>query len=148
MIFEHHSQNPPLLLNLLFSEHPWLFSTDSIRYIPNTIRFSKEKIYWWKLMWADFDIELPWLDSNYFNNLNNKLKHLVFFYLVTFCSCLLTSWEFLLWKKNFWHGPLISPRPTTKNALWNSLQIILASRWNPWTMSDRVEFTIFFHEPF
>ena len=34
MIFEHHSQNPPLLLNLLFSEHPWLFSKDSVRYIP------------------------------------------------------------------------------------------------------------------
>ena len=25
----------------------------------NTIQFSNEKIYWWKLMWADFDIELP-----------------------------------------------------------------------------------------
>ena len=122
--------------------------TLQVRYFWITIRFPNEKIYRWKLMWADFDIELPWLYSNYFDNLNDKLKHLVFFYLVTFCSCLLTSWEFLLWKKNFWHGPSISPRPTTKNALWNSLQIILASRWNPWTMSDRVEFTIFFHEPF
>ena len=44
-----------------------------------TIQFSNEKIYWWKLMWADFNIELPWLDSNYFDKLNDKSKHLVFF---------------------------------------------------------------------
>ena len=73
--------------------------TLQVRYFWITIRFPNEKIYRWKLMWADFDIELPWLDSNYFDNLNDKSKHLVFFYLVTFCSCLLTSWEFLLRKK-------------------------------------------------
>ena len=52
-------------------------------------------------MWADFDIELARLDSYYFNNLNDKLKHLVFFYLVTICSCLLTSMRIFELKKNF-----------------------------------------------
>ena len=66
-----------------------------------TTLFSNKKIYWPKLMWADYDIELAWLDSNYFNNLNDKLKHLVFFYLVTICSCLLTSMRIFALKKIF-----------------------------------------------
>ena len=75
--------------------------TLQVRYFWITIRFPNEKIYRWKLMWADFDIELPWLYSNYFDNLNDKLKHLVFFYLVTFCSCLLTSMRIFASKKKF-----------------------------------------------
>ena len=69
-------------------------------------------------------------------------------YLLTLCNCLLIQWEFLSWKIFFWHGPSISVRPTQKNALWNCLQFILTSSWNPWTISDTVKYSKKFHEPF
>ena len=67
--------------------------------------------------------------------------------LFNFCSCLLTSIRILHLKKNFWHGPGISSRPTLKNAIWNCLQLIFASHWNPWTMSDTINIFNFFLAP-
>ena len=69
------------------------------------------------------------------------------FNLLTFCSTLFIPFEFSLWKKNFWHGPGISSGPTWKNTFFDWLQKLLASRWNPWTMSDTINIFNFFLAP-
>ena len=67
--------------------------------------------------------------------------------MLTFCSTLFIPFEFSLWKKNFWHGPAISSGPTWKNTFFDWLQKLLASRWNPWTMSDTINIFNFFLAP-
>ena len=68
--------------------------------------------------------------------------------LFNFCSCLLTSIRILHLKKNFWHGPGISSGPSLKNTVFDCIQIIFASCWNRWTISDMVNISNSFHEPF
>ena len=75
-------------------------------------------------------------------------KVLFVFYLLTLCNCLLILWEFLSWKKNFWHHPNISPGLTWKNTLMNWQHILFIWIWNVWMMSDTVNFLKKIHEPF
>ena len=75
-------------------------------------------------------------------------KVLFVFYLLTLCNCLLILWEFLSWKKIFWHHPNISPGLTWKNTLLNWQHILFIWTWNVWMMSDAVNISNLFHVPF
>ena len=75
-------------------------------------------------------------------------KVLFVFCLLTLCSFLLILWEFLSWKKNFWHHPNISLGPTWKNTFFNCLQIIFASIWNILMILGRSNIFSLFLSPF
>ena len=101
-----------------------------------------------KLIWADVDYELVESISSIINTYNVSLKGLLECLCLTFAVVCLLLLEFYSWKKKFWHGPGISSGPSLKNTLFDCIQIIFASCWNRWTMSDRINIFNLFLGPF
>ena len=74
-------------------------------------------------MWADVDYELVESIPSIRITYNDKWEALVFFYLVTFCSCLLTSIRIFALKKKIWNGlntPVMGPY--WKNVISNMIK--------------------------